>query len=217
MSQAASPHPDPAHAGHGTPADERSRAGLRAVGMSLVVLLATACAQAFVFILSGSAALLADLIHNVGDALTAIPLGLAFLLRSAQGERRAGVMVVLAIVVSMVVAAASAIEKLINRQTPDHLVVLAIAGAIGVLGNGVAAKVRSRAGEKLDSPALVADGHHAKIDATVSGGVILSAGAVALGFPIVDPLIALAITVMIGHIALEAWATVHGRGHVHPH
>jgi divalent metal cation (Fe/Co/Zn/Cd) transporter len=126
-------------------------------------------------------------------------------------------MVVLAIVVSMVVAAASAIEKLINRQTPDHLVVLAIAGAIGVLGNGVAAKVRSRAGEKLDSPALVADGHHAKIDATVSGGVILSAGAVALGFPIVDPLIALAITVMIGHIALEAWATVHGRGHGHPH
>jgi cation diffusion facilitator family transporter len=176
-------------------------------------LVITAVAQAVVFALSGSAALLADLIHNVGDALTAVPVGIAFLLRSVKAERYAGMMVLVAILVSMAIAAVTAIDKLINRDAPDHLVALAIAGAIGVVGNAAAARVRTRAGKKLGSDALVADGHHARVDAIVSVGVILSAGVVAIGFPIADPLIALGITIMIAHIARDAWLTVSGRGH----
>ncbi len=159
--------------------------------------------------------MLADLIHNVGDALTAVPVGLAFLLRSQRAERYAGLAVVFAIFVSGVVAGVVAVDKLVNRQTPDHLLVLGLAGAIGVVGNGIAARVRSRAGRKLNSPSLVADGHLAKVDAVVSGGVVLSAILVGLGLPIADPLIALAITAVIGHITWEAWGTVHGRGHDH--
>lgn len=202
---------DPTHVhDHDHPENEsRTRDGLKAVGVSLAILGFTAMAQILVFLMSGSAALLADLIHNLGDALTAVPVGLAFLLRSQRAERYAGLAVVFAILVSGAVAGSVAIDKLINRQTPDHLLVLALAGAIGVVGNAVAARVRTRAGEKLHSPALIADGHHAKVDALVSGGVVLSSILVSLGFAVADPLIALAITAMIGHIAWEAWATVH--------
>lgn len=159
--------------------------------------------------------MVADLIHNVGDALTAVPVGIAFWLRSANAERRAGVLVVVAILVSMAVAAVTAIDKLISRTAPDNLLTLALAGVVGVVGNALAARVRTRAGNRLDSPALVADGHHARVDAVVSAGVILSAGVVAMGFPIADPIIALVITAMIGHIALDAWHTVGGRDHHH--
>lgn len=183
----------------------------------MAILATTALAQAFVFILSGSAALLADLTHNVGDALTAVPVGVAFWLRSQRAERYAGLLVVFAILVSGVTAGVVAVDKLINRETPDQLVALALAGAVGVIGNAAAARVRSRAGRKLNSPALVADGHHAKVDAVVSGGVVLSSVLVGLGLPIADPLIALGITAMIGHIAWEAWQTVRGRDHGHRH
>src|SRR3954468_19461761 len=163
---------------------KRSRAGIRAVFISLGVLGLTALAQTLIFALSGSLALLADLIHNFGDALTAVPLAIAFWLRSETAERRAGLFVVAAILVSACVAALEAVQRLIHPATPDHLWALAAAGAIGYLGNFIAARVRTRAGERLDSPALVADGHHARADAYVSLAVIASAAAVALGAPI---------------------------------
>src|SRR5207247_10464248 len=109
----------------------RSREGVKAVSISLGVLGLTAALQAAIFVLTGSVALLADLIHNVGDALTAVPLGIAFFLRSAQAEKLAGLAVVLAIFVSACVAAYEAIERLIHPEQLSHLLVLAAAGAIG--------------------------------------------------------------------------------------
>jgi cation diffusion facilitator family transporter len=202
-------HEEHSHA-HGLvdPSIKRSRAGLRAVSISLLVLGATAVAQAVIFVLSGSVALLADLIHNVGDALTAVPLGIAFLLRSPRAEGYAGLAVVGAIFVSACVAAYEAIDRLITPEAPDHLYALALAGVIGFGGNLVAAQVRTRAGRKLDSPALVADGDHARVDALVSLGVVLSAAVVALGFEIGDPLIALVITAIILRITWQSWHTV---------
>ncbi len=145
--------------------------------ISLGVLGLTAVLQAIVFAASGSVALLADLIHNAGDALTAIPLGIAFFLRSARAELIAGYFVVIAIFVSACVALYETIERLIHPQELSYLGLLAAAGAIGFLGNEVAAQVRLRAGRRLDSPALVADGNHARIDGFVSLGVVLSAAA----------------------------------------
>ncbi len=198
--------------GHGVvdPSITRSRAGLRVVLASLAVLGATAAVQAAIYVATGSVALLADLIHNLGDALTALPLGAAFLLRSARVERGAGYAVVLAILASAVTAGVFAIERIIDPLAPDHLVALALAGAVGVAGNAVAARVRLRGGRRLDSPALVADGHHARSDAVVSAGVVLSALCVALGAPIVDPIIGLLISGLILRITWESWRTVRG-------
>jgi cation diffusion facilitator family transporter len=156
---------------------------------SLGLLGVAAVAQTVVFVLSGSVALLADLIHNFGDALTAVPLGIAFLLRSEQAERGAGLFVVAAIFISACVAGVEAIRRLIHESPPTHLWALAAAGAIGYLGNFVASKVRKSAGHRLDSPALLADGNHAAADAYVSLAVIASAIVVALGVSIADPLI----------------------------
>jgi cation diffusion facilitator family transporter len=189
----------------------RSRAGLRAVALSLAVLAATALAQVAVFLVTDSVALLADLIHNFGDAATAIPLGIAFALRSDRAERYAGLAVVLAIFVSACVAAYEAVDRLLNPDAPDQLVALGIAGVIGFGGNFVAAVIRTRAGRRLDSPALVADGDHARVDALVSLGVTLSAVVVALGLEVADPLIALAITAVILRITWQSWRTIrHG-------
>jgi cation diffusion facilitator family transporter len=190
---------------------KRSREGIRAVLISLGVLALAAIAQTLIFVLSGSVALLADLIHNFGDALTAVPLGIAFWLRSERAERGAGLFVVAAIFISACVAGIEAVRRLIDPTPPDHLWALAAAGAIGYAGNYVAAKVRLRAGKRLDSPALVADGHHARADAYVSLGVIASAAVVAAGLPIADPLIGLAITLVILRITRESWRTVRGR------
>ena len=171
-------------------------------------------AQGAVLLATGSVALLADLIHNVGDALTAIPLGVAFALRSARAEGYAGLAVVFAIFVSACVAAYEAIVRIITPEAPDHLLALALAGAIGFLGNMAAASIRTRAGKRLDSPALVADGNHARADAYVSLGVILSAIVVAIGFDLGDPLIALAITAVILRITWQSWRTIrHGITH----
>jgi cation diffusion facilitator family transporter len=186
----------------------RSRGGVRAVSLSLAILASTAALQAVVFMLSGSVALLADLIHNGGDALTAIPLGIAFLARSERGERWAGYFVVLTIFTSATVAAIEAIDRLIHPRSLDYLGALAVAGAIGFIGNELAARVRLRAGAKLDSPALIADGQHARIDGFVSLGVVASAAVVALGVKIADPLIGLAITAVILRIAAQAWRTI---------
>jgi cation diffusion facilitator family transporter len=194
---------------------KRSRAGLRAVGLSLAVLGLTAAAQLAIFIASGSIALLADLIHNFGDAATAIPLGIAFLLRSQRAERAAGLFVVAAIFISACVAGFEAVSRLIHPQTPTHLVALAGAGLVGYAGNWVAARIRTSAGRRLDSPALVADGNHARADAYVSLAVVASAAMVALGLPAADPLIGLGITVVILQITWSSWKTV--RGHHHDH
>jgi cation diffusion facilitator family transporter len=192
------------------PSIVRSREGMKAVSSSLGVLGAAALAQAAVFILSGSVALLADLIHNAGDALTAVPLGIAFFLRSARAERLAGFAVVLAIFFSACVALYETIVRLIHPQNLSHLWLLAAAGMIGFVGNEIAARVRLRAGKRLASPALIADGNHARVDGFVSLGVIASAALVALGAPIADPLVGLAITFVILRITWDSLRTVRG-------
>jgi cation diffusion facilitator family transporter len=194
---------------------KRSRSGLRAVGISLAVLGVTAAIQATIYVTTGSVALLADLIHNFGDALTAVPLGVAFLLRSARAERYAGLAVVFAIFVSACVAAVFAVEKIIDPQAPEHLLALAAAGAVGFAGNELAAQIRLAAGRRLDSPALVADGLHARSDGFVSLAVMLSAALVALGIPIADPVIAIMITGVILRITWQSWLTVSGGAHSH--
>jgi cation diffusion facilitator family transporter len=192
---------------------KRSRDGVRTVTLALGILAGAAAVQAVVFVLSGSVALLADLIHNGGDALTAIPLGIAFALRSERAERVAGLAVVAAIFVSACVAAYESIARLIHPSTPGHLLALALAGAIGFAGNWLAAMVRTRAGRRLDSPALTADGEHARVDAYVSLAVIASAIAILAGAPVLDPVIGLAMTVVILRITRESWRTVRGAPH----
>jgi len=197
------------------PSIKRSREGLRAVAASLAVLGLTAVAQALIFALTDSVALLADLIHNAGDALTAVPVGIAFLLRSERAERLAGLFVVGAILFSALFAGYEAVHRLIDPRDPDQLGALAAAGAIGFAGNIWAAQIRTRAGRRLDSAALIADGDHARADAYVSLGVIASAAAVALGLGIGDPLIGLAISLVILRIAWQSLLTVRGRPHAH--
>src|SRR6266705_773914 len=186
----------------------RSRAGIRAVSWSLGILTVTALAQAFIYSRTLSVALLADLIHNFGDALTAIPLGIAFYLRSARGERWGGLGVVVAIFISALVALGQTIERFLHPRSLSHLWLLAAAGVIGFAGNEVAAPVRLRAGRTLQSPALVADGKHARVDGFVSLGVLASAAVVSLGLNLADPIIGLVITAVILNITWESWHTV---------
>jgi cation diffusion facilitator family transporter len=186
----------------------RSREGVKAVSISLAVLGLAAGSQVAIFVVSGSVALLADLIHNFGDALTAIPLGIAFFLRSFRGEKLAGLAVVLAIFVSACVALYETIQRFIHPQQLTHLWILAAAGVIGFLGNEIAAKVRLGAGKRLSSPALIADGNHARADGFVSLAVVASAIVVALGAQIGDPIIGLAITLVILRITWQSWRTV---------
>lgn len=189
----------------------RSRAGVKAVAISLGVLGITAAIQAIIFVASGSVALLADLIHNAGDALTAIPLGIAFFLRSERAEQIAGYFVVFAIFISACVALYETIERLVHPQELSYLGWVAAAGAIGYLGNELAAQVRLRAGRHLSSPALVADGNHARIDAFVSLGVVLSAALVAIGLERADPIVGMVITLVILKITWDSWRTIrHG-------
>jgi cation diffusion facilitator family transporter len=160
------------------------------------------------FATTGSVALLADLVHNFGDALTAVPLGIAFFLRSFRGEKIAGLVVVLVIFFSACVALYETIQRFIHPEELTHLWVLAAAGAIGFAGNELAARVRLRAGRRLSSPALVADGNHARTDAFVSLGVIASAVLVGLGLPIGDPIVGLVITLVIFKITWDSWCVV---------
>jgi divalent metal cation (Fe/Co/Zn/Cd) transporter len=187
---------------------KRSREGIRAVSLSLAVLGLAAVAQLAVFLASGSIALLADLIHNFGDALTALPLGIAFALRSRSAERRAGLAVVATIFISACVAGVEAVQRLLHPVAPTHLLALASAGAIGYAGNLVAARIRLRAGRRLESAALIADGYHARADAYVSLAVIASALVVAIGASIADPLLGLLITAVILRITWQSWGTV---------
>ncbi len=198
------------HHGHGVfdQAITRSRAGVRAVSASLAVLAITAALQGVVVVLSGSVALLADFIHNGGDALTALPLGAAFLLRSQRAERAAGYIVVAAILFSALVAGYEAVDRLINPRPLDHLAIVGGVGLVGFIGNEIAARIRLRAGERLGSPALLADGAHARADGYVSLGVVASSILVAVGADVADPLTGLVMTAVILKLTFNAWRTI---------
>lgn len=200
-------HHDHSH-GLVDPSIVRSKAGVKAVSLSLAVLLAASLAQLVVFLQSGSVALLTDVIHNGGDALTAVPLGIAFVMRSRRGERWAGYCVVAVILASALLALVQVVERFLHPQTPTHLGALLVAGIIGVVGNEVAAVIRWRAGRRLDSPALIADGNHARADGYVSAGIIASTAFIAVGLPIADPIIGLLITGLILHSTWESWQTI---------
>jgi cation diffusion facilitator family transporter len=192
----------------------RSRDGVKTVSISLAVLTVAAGIQTVIFVATGSVALLADLIHNFGDGLTAVPLGIAFFLRSGRGEKLGGLGVVLAIFVSAMVALYETINRLVHPQHLTHLWVLAGAGVVGFVGNEIAARIRLRGGKRLTSPALTADGNHARIDAFVSLGVVASAVVVGLGAPLADPIIGLVITLVILKITWDSWQTIYGT-HTH--
>lgn len=187
---------------------ESSAAGIRAVKISLVVLGTTAVAQIIVVVISGSVALAADTIHNFSDALTAVPLWIAFALGTRAATRRytygfgraedlAGLFVVAMIALSAIVAGYEAVMRLIHPQPIAHLGWVALAGLVGFIGNEWVALYRIRVGRRIGSAALVADGLHARTDGFTSLAVLLSAGGVALGFPLADPIIGLLITVAI--------------------
>ena len=190
------------------PSIVRSKAGVKAVSLSFLVLLVTALLQGAVYLSGHSVALLSDLIHNFGDALTAIPLGLAFFFRSKKGEHWAGYFVVLLIFVSACVALYEVIQRFIHPQTLTNLWAIFAAGVVGFLGNEFAAIIRTRAGKKLDSPALIADGKHAHVDGLVSLGVVVSTIFVALGFQQADPIVGLFITLLILRITWQSWQTI---------
>jgi cation diffusion facilitator family transporter len=208
MHEHAHSHPHGHTHGLVDPSIVRSRAGIRAVSVSLGVLTVTALIQSYLYARTLSVALLADLIHNFGDALTAVPLGIAFFLRSARGERLAGLFVVVTIFVSACVALGQAIERFVDPRDLTHLWWLAAAGVIGFAGNELAARVRIRAGRRLESAALLADGSHARVDGFVSLGVLLSAAVVSIGLDVADPMIGLAITLVILKITWDSWRTV---------
>src|SRR3990167_6562331 len=190
------------------PSIVRSKEGVTAVSLSWLVLFITALLQVAIYFYSNSVALLADTIHNFGDALTAIPLGLAFFFRSVKGEKWAGYFVVGLIIISALVAGYDSVLRFISPQTPTHLWTLALGGGIGFIGNQIASIIRVRAGKKLNSPALIADGDHARVDALTSFGVVASAIFVGSGITIADPFIGLIITILIIRIAWQSWQTI---------
>jgi cation diffusion facilitator family transporter len=185
-----------------------SAEGIRAVRLSLAGLLLTAVLQVVVVVISGSTALLADTIHNFGDAMTAVPLWIAFALSGRAASRRytygygraedlAGVFVVVMIAGSAAFAGYESVRHLLDPREIDNLGWVALAGVLGFAGNEAVAQYRLRAGTRIGSAALVADGYHARTDGFTSLAVLLSAGGVWLGFDRADPLIGLGITVAI--------------------
>ena len=187
---------------------ESSAAGIRAVKISLVALALTAAFQLVIVALSGSVALAADTIHNFSDALTAIPLWIAFVLGRRAATKRytyglgraedlAGLFVLLMITASAILAGYQAVRRLIDPVAIDHLGWVAAAGVIGFLGNELVALYRIRVGRRIGSAALVADGLHARTDGFTSLAVVLGAVGMWLGFPLADPIVGLLITVAI--------------------
>ncbi|GAA2420051.1 cation diffusion facilitator family transporter [Mycolicibacterium llatzerense] len=187
---------------------ESSAAGIRAVKISLLVLGLTTVVQIAIVVVSGSVALAADTIHNFSDALTAVPLWIAFALGAKAATRRytygfgrvedlAGLFVVGMIALSAIIAGYEAVQRLIHPQVIDHVGWVALAGLVGFLGNETVAVYRIRVGRQIGSAALVADGVHARTDGFTSLAVLLGAGGVALGYPLADPIVGLIITVAI--------------------
>lgn len=196
--------------------------GIWAVKWSFVILAITAILQLAVVFLSHSVALLADTIHNFGDATTAIPLWIAFAVGRRKPSSRftyglgrvedlAGLIVVLIILASAIVAFIEAINRFIHPQPLDNLAVLALAGVVGFVGNEAVAVFRIRVGREMHSAALVADGYHARTDGLTSLAVVLGAIGVALGFPLADPLIGLVITIAILGIVWQSAGAVLSR------
>ncbi|MFJ6508501.1 cation diffusion facilitator family transporter [Streptomyces sp. NPDC091879] len=201
---------------------ESSARGMRALWVSLAVLGTTALAQAVVVALSGSVALLGDTVHNAADALTAVPLGIAFVLGRRAATRRftygygraedlAGVVIVLTIAASAGFAAWAAVGRLLDPHPVRHLPVVAVAALIGFAGNEWVARHRIRVGRAIGSAALVADGLHARTDAFTSLAVLVGAGGSALGWQLADPLVGLAITVAILVVLRDAAREVFRR------
>lgn len=201
---------------------ESSARGIRATKISLVGLLVTAGLQVIIVIISGSVALLADTIHNFSDALTSIPLWIAFVIgrRAAtrshtfgfrRAEDLAGLFIVVMIALSAVLVFWESIQRLISPQPIDHLGVVMAAGFIGFLGNEIIAIYRIRVGRQIGSAALIADGYHARTDGFTSLAVIVAAIGVLLGFPQADPIVGLAITGVILFILRDAAKQVFGR------
>ena len=189
--------------------------GIRALKLSLVGLMLTALLQAGVVFASGSVALLADTIHNFGDALTSLPLWIAFALSRKAANRSytygygraedlAGVAIVGVIFFSACVAGYESISKLINGSQVSHLGWVAAAAFVGFLGNEIVARFRIRVGKRIGSAALIADGEHARVDGFTSLAVLVGAGGVALGYPILDPMVGLGITVAILFIVKDS-------------
>jgi len=199
---------------------EASKQGIRALKISLVILLVTTALQLGVVIISGSVALLADTIHNFSDALTAVPLWIAFILGRRVATRRytygfgraedlAGLFIVLVVAASAVVAAWQSIERLFNPQPIHNLWWVLAAGVIGFAGNEIVAVYRIRVGKKIGSAALVADGIHARTDGFTSLAVVGGAIGVMLGFPLADPIVGLVISAAI---LVLLWGTVRSVG-----
>jgi cation diffusion facilitator family transporter len=197
------------------PVLESSAEGLRALWISLGGLGATALAQAVVVVLSGSVALLGDTLHNSADALTAVPLGIAFVLSRRRPTRRytygygraedlAGIVIVGVIVLSSAAAAFTAAGRLLHPHPVTHLAAVAIAAALGFAGNELVARYRIRTGRRIGSAALVADGLHARTDGFTSLAVLAGAGGVAIGWRWADPVVGLLITVAILAVGWQA-------------
>lgn len=187
---------------------ESTAAGIRTVKISLLVLGLTALIQIVIVVMSGSVALAADTIHNFADALTAVPLWIAFALGAKPATRRytygfgrvedlAGSFVVAMITMSAIIAGYEAIARLIHSQQIEHVGWVALAGLVGFIGNEWVALYRIRVGHRIGSAALIADGLHARTDGFTSLAVLCSAGGVALGFPLADPIVGLLITAAI--------------------
>jgi cation diffusion facilitator family transporter len=201
---------------------ETSRGGIRALWVSLLILGGTAGLQLLVVVLSGSVALLGDTLHNVADALTAVPLGIAFFLGRRAATRRytygygraedlAGIVIVLTIAASAGFAAYQAIDRLLHPADVTHLPWVAAAGIVGFIGNEIVARYRITVGRRIGSAALVADGLHARADGYTSLAVLLGAGGVALGWRWADPVVGLLITLAILFVLKDAVREVYRR------
>ncbi|WP_261717781.1 cation diffusion facilitator family transporter [Streptomyces sp. FZ201] len=201
---------------------ESSARGMRALWVSLAVLGATALLQAVVVVLSGSVALLGDTAHNTADALTAVPLGIAFVLGRRAANRRftygygraedlAGLVIVLTIAVSAVLAGWVAVDRLLDPRPVEHVPAVAVAALVGFAGNEWVARYRIRIGREIGSAALVADGLHARTDGFTSLAVLLGAGGAALGWELADPVVGLAITAAILLVLRDAAREVFRR------
>ncbi|SDL90405.1 cation diffusion facilitator family transporter [Microbacterium azadirachtae] len=187
---------------------EASHEGVRALIISMVILLVTTTLQAVVFFLSGSVALLADTVHNFSDALTAIPLWVAFVLGRRAATRRytygfgraedlAGLFIVFVVLLSAVVAAWQSVDRLLHPQPLQNVWWVIVAGIIGFAGNEVVAIYRIRIGRRIGSAALVADGVHARTDGFTSLAVVIGGAGVLLGFPLADPIVGIVISIAI--------------------
>ncbi|WP_241777744.1 cation diffusion facilitator family transporter [Streptomyces sp. CT34] len=201
---------------------ETSREGMRTLWLSLGILGLTTVIQAAIVAVSGSVALLGDTIHNAADALTAIPLGIAFVVGRRAANRRytygygraedlAGIAIVLTIAASSALAAYEAVDRLLNPRDVTHLWAVALAALTGFAGNEWVARYRIRTGRKIGSAALVADGLHARTDGFTSLAVLLGAGGAALGWRWADPVVGLLITLAILMVLKDATREVYRR------